>query len=98
MADIVDDFLSRLAAHVPADLAQQLTPKLEAEIRREWGGTDRGYIRKSPAAATPRAKLSQRVSQVASGLQQGLSPSALFESAGIPRRTGYRILKLKPAR
>ena len=96
MADIVDDFLQRLAAHVPADVASQVAPKLEAEIRQHWGGTDRHYIRKHAKGAIPaHLRAQQRTQALATGLQQGQPLADLFQQAGIPRRTGFRLLQRK---
>lgn len=96
MADIVDDFLTRLHALAP-DTAAQLAPQLEAELRQHWGGTERHYIRKG-AQAHPRlsaAGAQQRASLLAQGLQQGLPLSSVFAQAGVSRSAGYRLLKRK---
>ncbi len=82
-ADLIDDFLTRLAQHVPQ--AQQALPKLEAELRHHWGGTERTYIRKRPAPA-------QRAQALGQALSQGLPLAEAFRVAGTPRRTGYRLL------
>lgn len=93
MADIVDDFLTRLQALAP-DTAAQLAPRLEAELRQHWGGTDRHYIRKG-TQGHPRlsaAGAQQRAAAVATGLQQGLPLSSVFSQAGVSRSAGYRML------
>lgn len=82
-ADVIDDFLARLLTHLPA--ASGVAPTLEAELRAHWGGTDRAYIRKRPAAQ-------QRTQALAGALQQGLPLSQAFGAAGMSRATGFRHL------
>jgi len=94
MADIVDDFLTRLSTLAP-EVAGQVGPTLEAQIRSQWGGTDRGYIRKNAADRTPAARAGQRTAALAAGLQQGQSLGDLFAQAGVPLRTGFRLLSRK---
>lgn len=84
MADIVDDFLTRLQTLAP-DAAAQVGPRLEAELRQHWGGTDRNYIRKGQSAQ-------QRAAAVAVGLQQGLPLNSVFQQAGVSRSAGYRLM------
>ncbi|MFN4114959.1 MAG: hypothetical protein ACK4F7_00475 [Inhella sp.] len=85
--DVIDDFLQRLAAHLPA--AQPLAPQLEAELRQHWGGTE-PYIRHRPAAA-------RRTQALGQALQQGQPLQQAFVTAGLPRRSGFRHLA-KPVR
>jgi hypothetical protein len=80
-ADLIDDFLTRLTQHIPQ--AAQAIPKLEAELRQHWGGTERTYIRKRMAD-------SKRTAQVAKMLQQGMPLTEGFAAAGVSRATGYR--------
>jgi hypothetical protein len=86
MADIVDDFLTRLQQHIPA-VAPEVRYQLEASIRQTWGGTE-PYVGK-------RISLTTRTTLVAHGLRQARPLSEVFAQAGIPRRTGYRILGSK---
>lgn len=86
MADIVDDFLARLAQHVP-DLPADLHVELERTLRSEWGG-------RKPYVAKQTSRL-MRVSLVAQGLRAGRPLREVFAQAGVARRTGYRILSSK---
>lgn len=86
-ADLIDDFLIRLQAHHPA-AAAAIASQLEAELRQHWGGTERHYIRKRPAAE-------QRTQRIALGLQEGLAPAESFVLAGVSRATGFRHMKKK---
>jgi len=85
MADIVDDFLTRLAQHMPA-VPPEVRHQIEREVRAEWGGA-KPYV----------AKLgrSMRVSLVATGLVRGQPLSECFAQAGVSQATGYRILQRK---
>lgn len=80
--DVIDDFLTRLAHHLPS--AQDLAPKLEAELRQAWGGTE-PYIRHRPAAQ-------RRTQALAQALRQGQPLQEAFVTAGLPRRSGFRHL------
>lgn len=93
MADIVDDFLTRLQAIAP-DAAAQHGPQLEAQLRQHWGGTERHYIRKGCTRFTA-AGAQQRAANLGAGLQQGLSLGQAFAQAGVSRSAGYRLLKRK---
>jgi hypothetical protein len=86
MADIVDDFLTRLQQHVP-DLPAHIPLELERNIRAEWGG-NKPYVGKQVSRVT-------RASLVAAGLRQGKPLRECFAQAGVARRTGYRILGSK---
>ena len=89
MADIVDDFLTRLQQHVPSlPLETRLT--LEKETRQAWGG-DRVEVGKGINGL---GKFT-RTWLVAQGLRQTKSLKDCFEQAGVSRRTGYRILARK---
>lgn len=87
MSDIVDDFLTRLQRHLP-DQARELAPKLEAELRLAWGGTERLYIRKRVAANQPQA----RTAALGQALAAGQPLHDAFASAGLSRRSGFRHL------
>lgn len=86
MADIVDDFLTRLQQHIP-DAPQDVRIKLEAGLRQAWGGTE-PYVGK-------RISLNARRIMVATGLRQSQPLKECFVQAGVSRRTGYRILGSK---
>jgi hypothetical protein len=82
-ADLIDDFLARLTRTLPA--AAEVAPRLEAELRQHWGGTERTYIRKRPAP-------DQRTASLGQALQRGLPLGEAFAAAGISRATGFRHL------
>jgi hypothetical protein len=86
MADIVDDFLTRLQQHIP-DAAPDVRYQIESGIRQAWGGTE-PYVGKRISRTT-------RTSLVAHGLRQSRPLSEVFAHAGVARRTGYRILGSK---
>ena len=90
MADIVDDFLTRLQRHVP-DLPIEKKLTLEREIRFELGGTRAGDIAKGIGGL---GKIS-RMSLVANGLRQQKPLKEIFATAGVSRRTGFRLLAQK---
>lgn len=87
MADIVDDFLQRLAQHIP-DAPLDVRVKIESSIRQTWGGTE-PYVGKKLSRIT-------RTTLVSHGLRQSRPLGEVFLQAGVPRRTGYRILGSKP--
>lgn len=84
--DIVDDFLTRLAKHVP-DLPIETRLKLEQETRQHWGG-NRAEVAKGIGGLS---KTTRRW-VVATGLQQAQPLQSIFQQARTSRRTGYRIL------
>ncbi len=86
MADIVDDFLSRLQQLVP-NLPPDAPIQLEKTLRQQWGGTE-PYVGKRLSRVT-------RTAIVASGLRQSKTLKEVFAQAGVARRTGYRILGSK---
>ena len=86
MADIVDDFLARLVQHLP-DAPFEVRHQIESSLRQAWGGTE-PYVGKRISRAT-------RTSLVAHGLRQARPLSEVFAIAGVPRRTGFRILGSK---
>lgn len=88
MADIVDDFLQRVAQHIPNTPPEALA-RLESGIRQTWGGTE-PYVGKRVSRET-------RVSLVAHGLRQAKPLREVFAAAGVPRATGYRLLRRKLA-
>lgn len=85
MADIVDDFLQRLAQLAP-ELPQSTLRTLEVQSRQAWGGTE-PYVAKRP---TLRHTMSLGESlRAAKPLRQALA------DAGVSRRHGYRLLASK---
>lgn len=86
MADIVDDFLTRLQQHIP-DTPPEVRYQLESTLRQSWGGTE-PYVGKRISRTT-------RVSLVAHGLRHAKPLAEVFAQAGVARRTGYRILRSK---
>lgn len=86
MADIVQDFMQRLAQLAPEVPAQTLQ-RLEVGIRQDWGGTE-PYVAKRSSPKVKAAKLGEAM--------QSRQPLAkCFEAAGVSRRTGYRLLLLR---
>lgn len=88
MADIVDDFLQRLAQHIP-DTPPEVRANLETGLRQAWGGTE-PYVGKRVSRAT-------RLSLLAHGLRQSRPMGEVFAQAGVARATGYRLLRKKAA-
>jgi hypothetical protein len=86
MADIVDDFLQRLAAHIP-NTPPEVCAQLEGQLRQTWGGTE-PYVGKRLSRVT-------RTTLLAHGLRQQKPLREVFAMAGVARRTGYRILGSK---
>ena len=86
MADIVDDFLTRLAQHVPS-APIELRATLERDLRTAWGGS-KPYVAKQLNRIT-------RTTLLANGLRQQRPLAAVFAQAGVARRTGYRLLSSK---
>lgn len=86
MADIVDDFLTRMQQHIPnAPLEVRVT--LERDLRTTWGGS-KPYVAKQLNRIT-------RTTLLAHGLRQQRPLSEVFAQAGVGRRTGYRLLASK---
>ena len=86
MADIVDDFLTRLQQHVP-DLQPTIRHQIESGIRQEWGGAY-PYVAKKASRMT-------RKNLVAAGLKSANSLKECFAQANVSQATGYRILNSK---
>lgn len=86
MADIVDDFLTRLQQHIP-NLPEHVPLQIERDMRASWGG-NKPYVAKQVSRVT-------RTQIIASGLRQGKPLRDCFAQAGVARRTGYRILNSK---
>lgn len=90
MADIVDDFLTRLAQHAP-DLPIDTRLSLERDIRRHHGGTRAGDIAKGVDGLSK----ATRTFIVGLGLRHQQPMREIFARAGVSRSTGYRILRGK---
>lgn len=86
MADIVDDFLSRLQQLVP-NLPPDAPVQLEKTLRQQWGGTE-PYVGKRLSRVT-------RTTLVAAGLRQRVDIKEAFRRAGVSRTTGYEIISRK---
>lgn len=86
MADIVDDFLTRLAQHVP-NAPIELRATIERDLRSAWGGS-KPYVAKQLNRTT-------RTTLLAQGLRQQRPLSEVFSQAGVSRPTGYRLLGSK---
>lgn len=90
MADIVDDFLTRLVQHAP-DLPIDTRLSLERDIRRHHGRTRAGYIAKGIDGLSK----STRTFIVGLGLRHKQPMREIFAKASVSRATGYRILQGK---
>lgn len=86
MADIVDDFLTRLQTYAP-DLPMTARVNLERDMRQAHGGTE-PYVGKRMSRAT-------RLSLVANGLRQSRPLAEVFACAGVRKSTGYTLLKMR---
>ena len=86
MADIVDDFLQRLAQLAP-DLPKSTLQTLEIQSRQAWGGTE-PYVGKRPTM--------RNTVKIGDALRAAKPLSSVFSDAGISRRHGYRLLARKP--
>jgi hypothetical protein len=83
MADIVDDFLTRLQQHVP-NAPLEVRATLERDLRTAWGGS-KPYVAKQLNRIT-------RTTLLAHGLRQQRPLSEVFAQAGVKRSTGYTLL------
>ena len=86
MADIVDDFLTRLAQHVP-NAPIELRATIERDLRTAWGGS-KPYVAKQLNRST-------RTTLLANGLRQQRPLSEVFAQSGVSRTTFYRLLGIK---
>jgi hypothetical protein len=85
--DIVDDFLERLRKHLGEDLCETQMGAIEQDIRGEWGGSDRGYIRKDSTK--------MRARKLGEALAEGVGVADSFVKTGISKSAGYRLLSRK---
>ena len=90
MADIVDDFLTRLVRHAP-DLPLDTRISLERDIRHHHGGTRAGDIAKGVDGLSR----TTRTFIVSMGLRHQKPMREIFAAASVSRSTGYRILRGK---
>lgn len=86
MADIVDDFLTRLVQHIP-QAPIELRATLERDLRTAWGGS-KPYVAKQLNRTT-------RTSLLAHGLRQKRPLAEVFAQAGVSQATGYRFMARK---
>lgn len=82
MADIVSDFLTRLAQLAP-DVQPPVLQRLEADIRQSWGG-ETPYVAKRPAR--------MHAMKLGEHLRNHKPLAQCFAEAGISRRHGYRLI------
>ena len=90
MTDIVDNFLFRLATHIP-DLPMDTRLSIERDIRGHYGGTRAGDIAKGVDGLSK----TTRTYIVGMGLRHQKPIREIFEMASVSRSTGYRILRSK---
>jgi len=90
MADIVDDFLTRLVQHAP-DLPIDTRLNLERDMRHHHGGTRPEYVAKGIDGLSKRT----RTFIVSLGLRHQKPMREIFAQASVSRSTGYRILRGK---
>lgn len=86
MADIVDDFLGRLAALVPT-VDPLAATRLEQDLRQAWGGGET-YVGKRLSTSTR-----QRILE--SGLRHQRQLGTIIGAPGLSRSTVYRALRKK---
>jgi hypothetical protein len=84
MADIVDDFLQRLAR---LGVDQHQATEVERDLRQQWGGGE-VYVGKRLNPATR-----QRI--IENGLRQQRQLGTIIGAKGFSRSTVYRVLKSK---
>ncbi len=87
MADIVDDFMTRLLQISPG--LTETAPMLEAELRRQWGGCE-VYVAKRPG------QFRQMV--IGNALATGHSVAEAVAAAGVSQRHGFRVLAQRQRR
>jgi hypothetical protein len=77
MADLVTRLLNLVEQHGPGEA--------ERIIRQEFGGTEPYIAKRIPQAV--------RIERLAVSLQSGVPLPDAFAQAGVPRRTGFRLLR-----
>jgi Mor family transcriptional regulator len=91
MDDIIKDILSRVEeVFVKQKSCREFLDKIEAEIRRDWGG-DRPYIAKAGESGAP--EISQRNAAILRDHRNGERPTFLARKYGISRQRVHEILK-----
>lgn len=90
MADIVDDFLTRLVRHAP-DLPLDTRIALERDIRYHHGGANGGDI----SIGVDGLSKTTRTFIVSMGLRHKTPMREIFAKVGGSRSTFYRILRSK---
>ena len=90
MDDIITDILSRVEAVIPKKNCRTFLDKIEAEIRRDWGG-DRPYIAKTGETAIE--ETSRRNAAIVRDHQRGERPTFLARKYGISRQRVHEILR-----
>jgi len=93
MDDIIKDILSRVEAVIPKKDCRTFLDKIEAEIRRDWGG-DRPYIAKAGESGVP--EMSKRNAAILRDHQRGERPTYLARKYGISRQRVHEIIREAP--
>lgn len=84
--DIVAEFI-RLAAQMCPSFTEDVAMQIEAQLRQTYGGTEPGYIAKTPESVEKRKRLAR---------DEAMRSGRVVDAAdkyGISRRTMYRLLK-----
>lgn len=77
------DFLAEVIRRLLECSGPDAIRKEEIKIRQQWGG-ERVYVQKAPTAG--------KTQRLAEGLAAGHALRDVFESAGVSRRWGYRLI------
>jgi len=89
--DLIRDIIERLMSS-DASITEELALKVEAEVRRDWYGTQYEV-----AKSSPRLRAAKEQAIVADALQPELTTSEIASRHGVSRATFYRLLKRKPS-
>jgi antitoxin component of RelBE/YafQ-DinJ toxin-antitoxin module len=93
MTDIIDDFLSRIANHVP-DLPFDVRLRVESDLRHTWGGSTiqkTTYVEKGIRGYGKET----RAMLVSMGLQQRKPLRQITKDIGVYPSTVFRMLNRK---
>jgi len=94
MDDIIKDILSRVEeVFIKKKSCREFLDKIEAEIRRDWGG-DRPYIAKVGESAS--TETSKRNAAILRDHQRGERPTYLARKYGISRQRVHEIIRDAP--